>query len=117
MIDPQELKALEFIKEYGAKGVLQSELWKFLGATSRLGSRIAVKLEEDGLIRREKELNKGRWTYRLYYTKKEPEKIEWDTLDNCPCFLCSNLEICGIDKIITCKDLLAWMEESVSKKG
>ncbi|MHA1230348.1 MAG: helix-turn-helix transcriptional regulator [Candidatus Helarchaeota archaeon] len=115
MDDPQELKALEFIKSFGLKGVLQSELWKFLGATSRLGSRLAVKLEEEGYIKREKELNKGRWTYRLYYIKKEPKKIEWDTLDNCPCFLCEALDICAAERATTCKDLLNWIEESLSR--
>ena len=114
MMDPQDNKAVEFIKGFGSKGVLQSNLWKHLSATSREGSRIAVKLEEAGLIDRKKELYKGRWTYRLYIREKEFEKIEWDTLDNCPCFLCENLDICARDRAINCKDLLNWMKESIT---
>ncbi|MHA1271613.1 MAG: hypothetical protein ACTSPY_17605 [Candidatus Helarchaeota archaeon] len=116
MDDLEEIKALEFIKSFGIKGVLQSELWKHLGATSRVGSRIAVKLEEGGFIKREKELFRGRWTFRLFYIKKEIEKIEWDTLNNCPCFLCDSLDICAADKAINCKELLIWMEESISEE-
>jgi len=61
--DDLEYKALHFIVNMGSQGVLQSDLWRKLGASSREGSRIALKLENKGLIRREKELFGGRWTY------------------------------------------------------
>ena len=51
-----EQKALHSVINTGYEGVLQSELWRELGASSREGSRVALKLEEKGLIRREKEL-------------------------------------------------------------
>ena len=40
-----EQKALQFITNTGFEGVPQSELWRKLGASSREGSRIALKLE------------------------------------------------------------------------
>ena len=40
-----EHKALDVISNNGSDGVLQSELWRELDATSREGSRIALKLE------------------------------------------------------------------------
>ena len=49
-----EHKALHVIANNGNDGVLQSELWRKMDATSREGSRIALKLETKGLIRREK---------------------------------------------------------------
>ncbi len=49
-----EHKALQYVMNTGFKGVLQSDLWRELGASSREGSRISIKLEEKGLIRREK---------------------------------------------------------------
>ena len=61
-----EQKALHYVVNTGYQGVLQSDLWRELGASSREGSRVSIKLEEKGLIRREKELQDGRWTYRLY---------------------------------------------------
>src|SRR4030042_1186857 len=81
-----EQKALQFIMNTGFGGVLQSDLWRELGATSREGSRISLKLEGKGLIRREKELQEGRWTYRLF-PKRLPAKI--DTIIDCPCLMCA----------------------------
>lgn len=54
------------IVEHGMQGILQSQLWKELNLTSRDGSRLAIRLEKRGMIRREKVLENGRWTYRLY---------------------------------------------------
>ena len=86
-----EQKALQFIMNTGFSGVLQSDLWRELGATSREGSRISLKLEGKGLIRREKELQEGRWTYRLF-PKRLPAKI--DTIIDCPCLMCAENPRC-----------------------
>jgi len=43
-----EQKAFQFVVNTGYEGVLQSELWRKLGASSREGSRIAIKLEDKG---------------------------------------------------------------------
>ncbi len=86
-----EQKALQFIMNTGFGGVLQSDLWRELGATSREGSRISLKLEGKGLIRREKELQEGRWTYRLF-PKRLPAKI--DTIIDCPCLMCAENPRC-----------------------
>jgi uncharacterized membrane protein len=53
-----EQKALQCVMKTGIGGVLQSELWHELGASSREGSRISIKLENKGLVRREKELDR-----------------------------------------------------------
>src|SRR3989337_177218 len=70
-----EHTALAAISNEGSQGILQSDLWRKLGAGSREGSRIAIKLEKKGLIRRERELNGGRWTHRLY-PKRQHVSIE-----------------------------------------
>jgi hypothetical protein len=44
-----EQKALHFVVNTGYQGVLQSDLWRELSASSREGSRVAIKLEEKGL--------------------------------------------------------------------
>ena len=87
-----EHKALQFIANNGGEGVLQSDLWRKLNASSREGSRIAIKLESKGLIRRERELCEGRWTYRLY-PKRKPVSI--NSIINCPCLSCSESIQCG----------------------
>ena len=104
-----EHKALQYIMNVGSKGVLQSELWRKLGASSREGSRIAIKLENKGLIRRERELHNGRWTYRLY-PKRQPVTI--DSIIDCPCFTCpdsSRCEAWGQINPNECEKLTEWL--------
>jgi len=87
-----EHKALSYIANIGGEGVLQSDLWRQLGASSREGSRIALKLEDKGLIQRQKELCEGRWTYRLY-PKRKPASI--NSIADCPCLTCPENLRCG----------------------
>lgn len=104
-----EQKALHFVINTGQEGVLQSKLWRELGASSREGSRVAIKLEEKGLIRREKELQGGRWTYRLF-PKRLPPSIE--SIADCPCLLCKDITRCDPTTPISpksCTKLTGWI--------
>jgi hypothetical protein len=104
-----EQKALHSVMNTGYEGVLQSELWRELGASSREGSRVALKLEEKGLIRREKELRGGRWTYRLF-PKRLPASIE--SIADCPCLLCQDNARCDPTTTISpknCVKLTEWI--------
>ncbi len=104
-----EQKALQIIMNSGNEGLLQSELWRKLGASSREGSRIALKLEDKGLIRRERELRNGRWTYRLY-PKRLPASI--DSIADCPCMMCPDSQRCGPSGAVTpqnCEKLTEWL--------
>jgi len=104
-----EHKALELIMAAGDEGVLQSELWRKLGASSREGSRIAIKLENKGLIRRRRELFEGRWTFRLY-PRRRPVTI--DSIIDCPCLMCPYSSQCGPRGVITpneCEKLTSWL--------
>ena len=104
-----EQKALHFVVNTGYEGVLQSELWRELDASSREGSRVAIKLEEKGLIRREKELQGGRWTYRLF-PKRLPPSIE--SIADCPCLLCQDNARCDPTTAISpksCQKLTDWL--------
>jgi hypothetical protein len=102
-----EQKALHFVIGTGFKGVLQSELWRELDASSREGSRVAIKLEEKGLVRREKELQGGRWTYRLF-PKRMPASIE--SIADCPCLLCKDNARCDPTTTISPKDCVKLTE-------
>jgi hypothetical protein len=111
-----EQKALHFVVKTGYEGVLQSELWRELSASSREGSRVAIKLEEKGLIRREKELQGGRWTYRLF-PKRLPASIE--SIVDCPCLLCQDNARCDPTTAISpknCAKLTDWII-SLNKGG
>jgi len=98
----------------GFDGILQSELWRKLRASSREGSRIAIKLEGKRLIRREKELRNGRWTYRLY-PKRFPARI--DSIADVPCLMCPDNPKCDPSSAISpqnCEKLTEWLL-SISK--
>ncbi|MCK5628729.1 transcriptional regulator [Candidatus Bathyarchaeota archaeon] len=107
-----EQKALQFVIAKGREGVLQSELWRKLDASSREGSRIAIKLEEKGLVHRTKELRDGRWTYRLF-PNRLPASIE--SIADCPCLMCPDNQRCDPTTPIspkTCGRLTAWLLSS-----
>lgn len=111
-----EHKALSFIANIGTEGILQSELWRQLGASSREGSRIALKLEDKGLINRQKELCEGRWTYRLY-PKRKPASI--NSIADCPCLTCPDNLQCGSWGAISpnyCAKLTDWILKESSEK-
>ncbi len=104
-----EQKALDIIISRGEKGVLQSDLWREINASSREGSRISIRLENKGLIYREPELSRGRWTYRLY-PKRQPVSI--DSILNCPCLSCEETLRCGAGGKISpndCDKLIEWV--------
>lgn len=104
-----ESKAIKVILEKGDEGILQCDLWKELDASSREGSRISIKLEKKNLIRRERELRKGRWTYRVFI-KRRPIDIE--SAINIPCISCGEISRCesGTEvSPITCKQLDQWL--------
>src|ERR1700686_858980 len=58
-------RVYKLVVERGKDGVLQSEIWKELGLTSRDGSRLAIRLEKRGRIRGVKVLYEGRRTDNL----------------------------------------------------
>ena len=108
-----EQKALKLIIEAGDEGLLQSELWKLLDVSSREGSRLAKKFEEKGNVFREKVLNDGRWTYKLYF-KKEPVTLE--SVSGCPCLICPEVDKCfqgGAYNPNTCLELTAWIDPRI----
>jgi DNA-binding Lrp family transcriptional regulator len=84
--DILEKKSLDLIFKAGEEGILQTELWKKLNMSSREGSRICVRLKSWGLIKREKVLYDGRWTYRIKSTRKPPSI---GSILGAPCITCA----------------------------
>ena len=87
-------RVYKLVVERGRDGVLQSEIWKELGLTSRDGSRLAIRLERRGLIGRVKVLEEGRWTYKL-----TPLRFPTDmtSIEKAPCIVCQYEPKCSID--------------------
>jgi predicted DNA-binding transcriptional regulator len=87
-------RVYKLVVERGKDGVLQSEIWKELGLTSRDGSRLAIRLERRGLIGRVKVLEEGRWTYKL-----TPLRFPTDmaSIEKAPCIVCQYESKCSVD--------------------
>ena len=86
-------RVYKLVVERGKDGVLQSEIWKELGLTSRDGSRLAIRLERRGLIGRVKVLEDGRWTYKLTPLRL-PANIS--SMESAPCIVCPVESKCSV---------------------
>ncbi len=108
-----EKKALKLIIDAGDEGLFQTELWKLLDISSREASRIAKKFEEKDRVFREKVLNNGRWTFKIYSTK---EYVTIDSIKDCPCLVCSDINRCfsgGQKDPRVCLELTAWLDPRI----
>lgn len=104
-----ERQALQIVMSAGDGGILQSDLWRSLGTTSREGSRISLRLERRKLIKRVKELNAERWTYRLYAIKRS---VTIDSIIDCPCLVCEVNDKCSETSAINpirCSSFTKWL--------
>lgn len=107
-----EEEAIKLLLKHQDKGLLQSELWHKLGVTSREGSRIAIRLEKKGMVRRVKEFAKDRWTRRLVPLIR---RVTIDPIEGAPCLSCEYHQVCGKEGIMTprsCAMLEKWILES-----
>jgi hypothetical protein len=107
---------LDIVRNAGDDGVLQSQLWKIVKADSREGSRTMLRLERKGLIIREKELHKGRWTYRVTAKHKYASA---DSIIKIPCAFCEIESRCSEVGVITpskCEQLTLWLKEMTEKQ-
>ena len=87
-----EERAIKLLMKYGDRGLLQSELWHKLGVTSREGSRIGIKLEKKGVVKRVREFANDRWTRRLVPLIKQ---VNVKVLNEAPCPSCIYENVCG----------------------
>lgn len=95
--------------EKGDEGILQRDMWRELGATSRDGSRIALRLEAQQLITREREIAHGRWTHRLFINIR---RVELDSILDVPCMMCDDIQQCEVGMGISssqCEVLTQWL--------
>jgi hypothetical protein len=109
-----EQKAQKILFETGEEGIMQSDLWKELGVSSREGSRLALRFEEKGLIERRKILHGGRWSYKLFSKK---EYVNMDSISGCPCMVCNEIDKCyegGNKDPVNCSNLTLWLTPKIS---
>ena len=87
-------KTFRIIIGNGKDGILQTNLSKKLDLTGRNGSRIATRLEKRSLIVREKILQDGRWTYRLFAAKLPADT---QCIEQAPCLTCPVEHMCSVE--------------------
>lgn len=107
---------LKAIANAGAKGALQCALRKKLRMSDKKISRLVIKLEKRGQVKRAKELHAKRWTYRLFITK---QPTTFDSILDLPCTACPSIDQCGTGKNVSpvsCELLGKWLDNEVTKQ-
>jgi hypothetical protein len=97
------------VAKSGDGGIFQSDLWKKMKLTSRDGSRLALKLERQNMIKREKVLENGRWTYKL---KIVEAPVGTQSIEAAPCLICPVEQKCTLEGEIsprTCPLIEQWV--------
>jgi len=110
-LDMEKLTAnvRNIVTKSGDEGIFQSDLWKKMKLTSRDGSRLALKLERQNMIKREKVLENGRWTYKL---KISHAPVSTESIEAAPCLICPVEQKCTLEGEIsprTCPLIEQWV--------
>lgn len=110
-LDMEKLTAnvRNIVTKSGDEGIFQSDLWKKMKLTSRDGSRLALKLERQHMIKREKVLENGRWTYKL---KIAHAPVGTKSIEAAPCLICPVEQKCTLEGEIsprTCPLIEQWV--------
>jgi hypothetical protein len=110
-LDMEKLTAnvRNIVTKSGDEGIFQSDLWKKMKLTSRDGSRLALKLERQNMIKREKVLENGRWTYKL---KIAHAPVTTQSIEAAPCLICPVEQKCTLEGEIsprTCPLIEQWV--------
>ena len=109
-------RVCNIVAERGENGMFQSDLWKKLKLTSRDGSRLALKLERRNIVKREKILENGRWTYKLRISRMP---VGTQTIEAAPCLICPVESKCTLDGEVsqrTCPLIAQWVITEFSNK-
>ena len=110
-LDMEKLTAnvRSIVTKSGDEGIFQSDLWKKMKLTSRDGSRLALKLERQNMIKRDKVLENGRWTYKL---KIAHAPVTTQSIEAAPCLICPVESKCTLEGEIsprTCPLIEQWV--------
>jgi hypothetical protein len=107
-----ESSAKELIRGAGKQGILLAELAQQIGEDEAVVLKLINSLSENGNLRKIEESHDGAKTIRVIW--QEEEDSEWDTLQGCPCFICSDINQCGAGQPTNpwmCKKLDNWIQK------
>ncbi|MHA1452529.1 MAG: hypothetical protein ACTSRD_06690 [Promethearchaeota archaeon] len=120
-------EVLAFIKEH--KDIYKDEVVSALtidekllvNSINRLKAKQKIKIKKDLVEGIRKELIQYIEEYKLKNKcadTKNGDSITWETMGNCPCFLCPNVSKCNYGQIETnpihCKYLVEWINSKLS---
>ncbi|MDG6997462.1 MAG: transcriptional regulator [Nitrososphaerota archaeon] len=97
------------VTEHGKEGILQNTLSRELGLNSRDGSRLAIRLEKQGIIQRRKFLDGDRWTYMLTSLRIP---LNFRSIEQCPCTTCPYESKCALSGVLSplfCSWITEWV--------
>lgn len=117
MPESLEDKILSILQSSEDLTMTQSGLGKVLEMTSRDISRVVIKLERRGVVKRLQVKDGGRSSYNVKLLKKTP-KIDLSDVVWCACFTCADLERCGRGQPVspeTCNKLTTSLKAENSK--
>ena len=117
MPESLEDRILSILQSSEDLAMTQSGLAKVLEMTTRDISRVVIKLERRGVVKRLQVKDGGRSSYNVKLLKKTP-KIDLNDVVWCACFTCADLEKCGRGQPVspeTCNKLTTSLKAENSK--
>ena len=107
-----ETETIALLKEAGIRGLLLSELADRLEAPATDILKVVESLSANGYVKKVEEKRKGDSVLRIIWHDKDAPK--WDTLQGCPCFACTEIDVCGAGQPTSpwsCEKLNSWIRE------
>ncbi len=110
-----ESSTIKRLKGAGQQGILLAELAQQLDQPESSLLPIVDSLSKNGQVKKIEEKHDGKSVLRVIW--QENSESEWDTLEGCPCFVCSEIDQCGVGQPISplsCEQLNNWIKERIS---
>ncbi len=107
-----EASAIRLVKSAGKQGILLAELAQRMEQTETIILQIIDSLSKNGQVKKVEETHDGKSVVRVIW--QDQDDAEWDTLQGCPCFICSDIDQCGAGQPISpwvCEKLNTWIKK------
>lgn len=107
-----ETKTIALLKEAGRRGLLLSELAGRLELSAADVLQVVEPLSASGYVKKVEEKQEGDSVLRIVWHDKDAPK--WDTLQGCPCFACTEINVCGAGQPTSpwsCDKLNTWIKD------
>jgi hypothetical protein len=107
-----ESGTIELLRDAGKQGILLADLVQKMGQPESTVLQIVDFLSEQGHVKKVEENHDGVSTFRIIW--QGSDESEWDTLEGCPCFVCTDIDQCGAGQPTSpwvCQKLNIWIKD------